>query len=227
MTIMIDIISDVVCPWCYIGKRRLELAVHRVADRHEVAVAWRPFQLNPDLPPEGMERSAYLAAKFGSLERARAMHGQLAELGQEVGIEFAFDRIRRTPNTVDAHRLIRLAQDNGAQERMVEALFRGYFEEGEDLGDRAALARLAWDADLDPDQVLEFLESEDGFDVVKAEDSVARRMGVDGVPCYLFNRQVVIFGAQPPDILEAAMDQAAGLGDDAAEDGPLTGPSVS
>ena len=138
----IEIVSDVICPWCYIGKKRLERAL---AERPEIPVStsWRAFQLNPDMPPEGMERSAYLAAKFGGQGHAQRIYGAITAAGAAEGIPFAFDRIRRTPNTVDAHRLIRFASRSGRGGETVEALFRAYFTEGRDIGDRAVLADVA------------------------------------------------------------------------------------
>ena len=145
----VDVTSDVICPWCYIGKRRLERAVRELGGRHEVRVRWHPFQLNPTMPAGGMDRRAYRTAKFGSWERSQALDAQVAAAGEAEGIAFAFDRIGRTPNTLDAHRLIALAGEQGVQDAVVEAFFRGYFTEGRDLGDRGTILDLALQAGLD------------------------------------------------------------------------------
>ena len=137
----VDVISDVICPWCYIGKRRLERAVRDLGGRHEVRVRWHPFQLNPTMPEGGMDRKDYRTAKFGSWERSQALDAQVAAAGIAEGIAFAFDRIGRTPNTLDAHRLIALAGERGVQDAVVEAFFRGYFAEARDLGDRGDAPR--------------------------------------------------------------------------------------
>src|SRR5947209_1031359 len=137
--VTVDVISDLICPWCYIGKRRLERAVAALAGRHEVRVRWHPFQLNPQMPRGGMDRRAYRTAKFGSWERSQALDARVAAVGAAEGLVFAFDKIGRTPNTLDAHRLIRVAGQVGVQDAVVEALFRGYFTEGRDLSDRQTL----------------------------------------------------------------------------------------
>src|SRR5687767_7456998 len=147
----IDVVSDVVCPWCFIGKRRLEAAI--AAAGVAVTIRWRPFQLDPTIPPEGKDRRQYLVAKFGSGDRIRQMQERIAELGQAEGLAFAFDRITLSPNTLDAHRLIRWAGEAGRQDAAVEALFRAYFIDGENLGDRATLARIAGAAGLDAERV--------------------------------------------------------------------------
>src|SRR3954466_1519161 len=139
MALTVDVISDVICPWCYIGKRRVEKAVAAVAGRHEVRVRWHPFQLNPQMPKGGMDRRAYRTAKFGSWEKSQALDAQVAAVGAAEGLVFAFDKMRRTPNTLDAHRLIRLAGQEGIQDAVVEALFRAYFTEGRDISDRQTL----------------------------------------------------------------------------------------
>ncbi|MCH7930535.1 MAG: DsbA family oxidoreductase, partial [Proteobacteria bacterium] len=144
----IEIVSDVICPWCFIGKRRLERAL-AARPGLDVETTWRPFQLNPDMPPEGMERQSYLAAKFGSADRAAQLYAEISKAGAVEGIDFAFDRIARTPNTIDAHRLIRFAGGDGAQDAVSELLFRRYFLDGADLGDRERLAEIGAEAGLD------------------------------------------------------------------------------
>jgi predicted DsbA family dithiol-disulfide isomerase len=201
----IDIVSDVVCPWCFIGKRRLERAL---ALRPDVSaeVAWRPFQLNPDMPPEGMERKAYLAAKFGAAVQAERIYAAVAEAGASVEIPFAFDRIRRTPNTRDAHRLIRFAAETDFADGMVERLFRGYFTEGRDIGDRAVLAEIAGEAGLDSHEAGQWLESPAAREEVLAEDRGARRLGINAVPCFIFAGQYAVSGAQEPEFFLPVFD---------------------
>ena len=147
--ITVDIVSDAICPWCFIGKRRFEQALAQAPKDVEVLVAWRPYQLNPDMPPEGMDRKAYLATKFGGDARADQIYQRVREAGQTVGIEFDFRGIPRTPNTINAHRLIGVAGRTGKQDAVVEALFRAYFLDGRDIGDRDVLAAAAATAGLD------------------------------------------------------------------------------
>jgi len=152
MNLNVDVISDVVCPWCLVGKRRLEKAVAAVAGKHEVVVRWHPFQLNPTMPRKGIERRAYRTAKFGSWERSLELDAKLVAVGDGEGITFAFDKIERTPNTLDAHRLIRLAGEQGVQDAVVEALFQAYFTEGCDISDRRTLLDVVVGAGLKRDQ---------------------------------------------------------------------------
>ena len=208
MTLVIDVVSDVICPWCYIGKRRLERAVDMAADRHNFTVAWRPFQLNPGMPVEGMDRAAYLAAKFGEAG-ARDSYRRIETIGAELGIPFRFDRIRRTPNTVDSHRLIRFGQRAGRQQEIVEALFEAYFTAGFDLGERASLVEIGEGAGCDPQAVEAYLASDEDRAAVLADDESARRMGIDGVPSFIFNRALLLPGAADPEMLLAAFDQVA------------------
>lgn len=174
--VMKSLISDVICPWCFIGKRRMEQAIGQFDD--EVIVRWLPFQLNPTMPAAGMERRAYRTAKFGSWEKSLALDAQIISTGKLEGITFDFTRVERTPNTLDAHRLIWLAGEHGVQDAVVERLFRGYFTEGKDLGDRAVLAAIASEAGLVRDDVDRFLHGDDGLGAVRAEDERAHRLGV-------------------------------------------------
>ena len=190
----IDIISDVNCPWCYIGKRRLERALGGLP-AGAAAIEWRPFQLNPDMPPEGMARRDYLRAKFGD-ERGGRNYDAIAEAGRGEGIGFAFDRIQRTPSTVNAHRLVRYAQRENRQDAMVEALFRAYFVDGVDVGAIDALAGIAAGLGLDGAAVRAFLAGDAERDEIVAEDEMARRIGVRGVPCFIIDRKFAISGAQ-------------------------------
>ena len=202
----IDIYSDIVCPWCYVGKRRLERALTSVGGA--VHVTWRPFQLNPTMPLEGMDRTTYLKSKFGSLEVFGRMKEQLLAAGAEEGIPFAFEKIQRTPNTFAAHRLVWYAAEHGQQDEVVEALFRSYFVEGKNIGDVKTLAHAAAEAGLDRTEIEHFLASEKGVVEVKAEEAMGRRLGIRGVPYFVFNGRISLSGAQPPDILVSAIQQA-------------------
>jgi predicted DsbA family dithiol-disulfide isomerase len=212
MDLQVDIVSDVICPWCYIGKRRFERALAEVGDRHRVAVTWRPFQLNPDMPAEGMDRAAYLTAKFGAPERARDIFDRMAAAGAEEGIRFAFDRISRAPNTLQAHRLIRLGQKCDKQDAVVETLFAAYFTEGAAIGELATLIGLAERAGLAAADAERYLAGDDDRELVLGEDDAARRMGIHGVPCFVLERQYAISGAQDPLVLAEAFDRVAELG---------------
>ncbi len=204
----IDIYSDIVCPWCFVGKRRLERALNEFKDVMTVKVTWRPFQLNPTMPSDGMDRTAYLKAKFGSLEAFGRMEEQLLAAGADEQIPFAFEKIQRTPNTFVAHRLVWYAEQLGRQDSAVESLFRGYFTEGADIGSMSVLGPLAGRAGLDVAAVESFLHSEDGTAEVKAEEAVGRRLGIRAVPYFVLNGSSAISGAQPPDIFISAIQQA-------------------
>ena len=207
----IDIISDAICPWCYIGKRRLEQAL-TLAPQPELETGWRPFQLNPDMPAEGMDRKDYLRAKFGDSAGGRN-YDRITEIGREVGIPFAFDRIQRTPNTILAHRLIRYATREGHQDEVVETLFRGYFTEGRDIGNRTTLVELAEAAGLKAAAVDAFLSGSEDDDTIRAEDAFARQIGITGVPCFIIDRQYAISGAQPAEAFVEVFDLATKGGD--------------
>ena len=195
----IDVISDVVCPWCYLGKRKLDAAMKQV-EAFTYDVRWRPFQLDPTIPPEGIARSEYMSRKFGP-EKIAAIHARLEEAGQEEGIAFAFDKITRSPNTLDAHRLIRWAQPSGKQSEIVERLFNLYFVEGQDIGDRDVLIDIAKQAGLDVELITKlFVESVD-IVPVQEEMSTAARMGISGVPFFIFGGKYAVSGAQPVDAL--------------------------
>jgi predicted DsbA family dithiol-disulfide isomerase len=201
----IDIVSDVICPWCFIGKRRLASAL---TQRPEVnaEVVWHPFQLNPDMPPEGMARDRYIASKFGGNQHAGRIYQNVTDVGATVGIPFHFERIKITPNTRDAHRLIRHAGEFGNSDAVVEALFNGYFIEGRDIGDRDTLADIAGSAGLDRREIASYLESTEGSEEVLAEDLSARRIGVNAVPCFIFERKYVVSGAQEPEFFFPMFD---------------------
>ena len=211
MTLRIDVISDVVCPWCFIGKRRLAHALELFDDGADteprVEVVWHPFQLNPQLPLQGVERSEYLALKFGA--RAPEIYSRVAAVGRSVGIDFAFERIVRQPNTAPAHQLIDLARQQGKQDEMVETLFRGYFLEGIDLTQSDKLVALACRAGLDGEAARACLDDDAQRQAVLAEDAEARALGVSGVPFFIFDRRLAVSGAQEPDVLLRALREAA------------------
>jgi len=203
----VDIVSDAICPWCFIGKRRFERALADMP-AGTLEVGWRPFQLNPDMPREGMERAAYLKAKFGDARGGRG-YDAITEAGREEGIAFDFTAIKRTPNTLDAHRLIRYAGAQGRQDPTVEALFRAYFTAGSDIGDRTVLATIAGEAGLDRDAAATYLASETDIAEVRAEDDFARQVGIHGVPCFIFERKYAISGAQQPDVFRQVIEKVA------------------
>lgn len=203
--VRIDVISDVVCPWCFVGKRRLARALDLMP---EVAadVNWRPFRLDPTIPPEGIERDAYLTKKFGP-DGAREMHGQIAAIGEEEGIVFRFDRIARSPNTVDAHRLILWAGREAQQQDVVEALFTAYFSEGRDIGDPAVLADIAAETGM-PEGTGERLAGDDDRAETVAEVENAYRIGVSGVPAFIIDQRIAVMGAYPPEAIVQAVGQS-------------------
>ena len=202
----IDVVSDVVCPWCYVGKRRLEGALAQLTEA-DVQVNWRPFQLDPTIPQGGIDRTAYMDRKFGP-DRAGTIHERLEALGKEAGVDFAFDRIKRSPNTLDAHRLIRWAFGSGVQEAIVERLFRAYFVEGRDIGDRDFLADVAAENGLDREAVRLRLDTDLEAQDVQSEIASAVRMGVSGVPFYIIDGKYGLSGAQPSEVIVDAMRQA-------------------
>jgi len=199
----IEVASDVICPWCYIGKRRLAKALTLVADEVEVAIEWLPFQLNPGMPADGVVRAEYRRAKFGSLERAKELDARVAREGEGEGIHFAFDRMQRTPNTVPAHRLIDLAQRQRKAEPLVDALFRAYFEEARDIGDPGVLAALAHEHGI-----AGWPQDADAARVSQLEETV-RELGITAVPTFVFDRRSGISGAYPPAELAQAIRAAA------------------
>ena len=205
----IDIYSDTICPWCYIGKRRLERALE-MRPQEQLELTWRAFQLNPDMPAEGMDRQSYLQAKFGGPDNARQVYDRVREAGREEDIPFAFESIQRTPNTIDSHRLIRYTvnQAPAATERVVQGLFDAYFLEGRDIGNRDELVAVAEDARLDAEEIRAFLEGDGARGLVQAEDSRARQIGIQGVPTFIFNEKYVLSGAHPPEVLHQLFDLA-------------------
>src|SRR5258706_8533032 len=193
--LLIEIASDVICPWCYIGKRRLEKALAQLGGEIATRIEWLPFQLNPSMPAGGLARAEYRRAKFGSLERGRALDQRVAQEGAGEGIAFAFERMQRTPNTVAAHRLIDLAQSQRKADPVVDALFRAYFEEARDIGDEKVLAGIAREFAVDA-----WPEGVDAGRVADNEERV-RELGISGVPTFIFDRKTRGSGAYPPQIL--------------------------
>jgi predicted DsbA family dithiol-disulfide isomerase len=208
----IDIFSDTICPWCFIGKRRLERALAE-RPQSDLTIHWRAFQLNPDMPAGGMDRSQYLELKFGGASNADAIYDQVRAAGETEGIEFAFERMKRTPNTIDSHRLIRHAgqkaqQGQARQEAVVQALFDAYFLRAEDIGDPEVLAAAAAEAGLDGEEARAFLAGDAEAEAVRAEDASARQAGISGVPCFIFNGQHALAGAHLPEVLHQLFDLA-------------------
>lgn len=202
----IDIISDTVCPWCFIGKRRLERAI---AERPGIAfdIRWRAFRLDPNVPREGVDRRTYMKAKFGDSPRSAAMGDAIRSVGEAENIAFAFDRIEKRPDTVDSHRLIRWAASAGKQTDVVERIFRAYFEEGRDIGDPAVLIALANDAEMDAGLVEELLAKEADRDLIEQEDALAHQMGISGVPTFIFDNKYMISGAYESEKLLKVIDK--------------------
>ena len=203
MALSVDVISDVICPWCYIGKRRLEKAI--AVHAGPVKVRWLPFQLNPQMPKEGASRREYRTTKFGSWERSQELDAKVVAVGKEEGILFAFDRIERTPNTLDAHRLIWLAEKEGVQDAVVETLFRAYFTEGRDISDRQMLLDVVAEAGLDRGKAEGVLTSGGGQEAIREAEELARRVRVEGVPFFVINGKVALSGAQPPEAFLAGV----------------------
>jgi predicted DsbA family dithiol-disulfide isomerase len=203
----IDVISDTVCPWCFIGKRRLARALEM---RPEIAfdVQWRPYQLDPNIPREGVDRASYMKAKFGDGPRVAAMSESLKAEGLREGISFAFEKIDRRPNTIDSHRLIRWAAVAGMQDSVVERLFAAYFLEGRDIGDPGVLEFLAADVGLDSVQVAELLADDTDRAAVEREAKLAGEMGITGVPTFIFASKYVISGAREAEVLVQVIDKA-------------------
>ncbi len=209
---LIDVISDVVCPWCFIGKRHLETALaswrKRYPDQAQPIVRWHPFQLNPGLPQEGTSRQRYVEEKFGGPERAREIYARVAQAGKQAGIDFRFETIQRQPNTVDMHRLIHISAERGIQDHMVEALFKAYFLDGVDLTNRENLVDIATGAGMERDGVATYLASEEDRLRIETADHHARTIGVQGVPFFIFQNKFAVSGAQPPHVLLDVMRQA-------------------
>ena len=193
----IDIYSDVICPWCFVGKRRMERGLALAGQA--ATVRWHPFELNLDMPHEGVERRAYRIKKFGTWERSLELDANIVRAGAGEGLTFNFDKMARTPNTFDAHRIIWLAGEKGVQDAVVEALFQAYFTDGRDLSDRATLAAVAVAGGLDSKEVNELLAGDRGAAEVRRWEQKGQQLGISGVPFFVINGEVALSGAQPPD----------------------------
>ncbi len=204
----IEIVYDLVCPWCFIGTRRLARALRR---RPEIGMnlQWRPFLLNPDMPRGGMARSDYVVRKFGAEDRARRLFSSIADIGRGEGIQFRFDRIRRAPSSVDAHRLVRLAADMGRADVVADALFTAYFTDGLDIGNMEVLVAIGRQCGLAPAETRPFLMSDEATELVHADNLRAHRLGINGAPCFIVGRRHAIAGAQEPEVLECLLNVAA------------------
>lgn len=211
--IRLDIFSDPVCPWCYVGKSNLDRAL---ADRpdHPFAIQWHPFQLNPDMPAGGVPKRAFLEEKFGGKARVDAIHERLREIARTAGVAMDPDKPQRIPNTLDAHRLIHWAGIEGRQSPVVTALMRAYWVEGRDIGDHGTLADIAAEQGMDRAATLRLLQSDADADDIQARDEDARRKGVNAVPTFLVAQQYVVSGAQPPDVWGKVIAEIAGSGTD-------------
>jgi len=205
--LQVEVVYDLVCPWCYLGTRRLRRALRARPDVL-ADILWRPFLLNPDIPLAGMPRQEFLTRKFGGEERARRLHGTIADLGRAEGVPFRFERILRMPSSLDAHRLVRFAAREGLADAMVDALFHGYFAEGADIGHLDTLLRIAQGVGLDRAATHRFLDSAAEADAVHAENLRAHRLGINGVPCFVIGGRHAIAGAQEPEVLERLLDVA-------------------
>ncbi len=206
--LVIEIVYDFVCPWCYLGVKRMSFLLARRQDL-SVDMIWRPFLLNPDMPRSGMSRSDYMIRKFGAEDRARRLYASITELGAAEGIEFNFAAIRRTPSSVDAHRLIRYAQPFGTADRLVDKIFRAHFIDGQDIGAHSVLVQLAAAQGMDARATGLFLASSEGTEFVHAENLHAHRLGINGVPCFLIDGEHAIAGAQETEVLERLIDLAS------------------
>ncbi len=207
--VAIEVVSDVVCPWCYIGKRRLEKALVSLGGAVRARVTWLPFQLNPGMPRAGMARAEYRRAKFGSPERGRQLDARVAAEGAAEGIAFAFERIERTPNTIASHQLIDLAQQQERGDALVEALFRAYFEEARDIGDPAVLLQIAQSCGLERRDVEARWADRDDAQRIAQLEAGLRSLGISAVPTFVFDRRSGISGAHPPESLAEAIREAA------------------
>ena len=204
-TVKLDILSDPICPWCYIGKTHLDKALAEVPD-HPFVIEWHPFQLNPDMPREGMDRREYLERKFGGKEGAVKAYAPVVEHAEKAGLSINFEAMKRTPNTLDAHRLIHWAGIEGKQTEVVDALFQAYFADAKDIGDHAVLTGIAKDAGLDADATARLLEGDSDVEAIRDRDAHSRKMGVSSVPTFIVANQHAVPGAQPPELWKQVIE---------------------
>jgi len=205
--LLIDLVADVVCPWCYLGWRRVKSAVALRPDV-EPLIVWRPYQLDPSLPEQGVDRKAYMAGKFKDPVKLKAVHAALVEAGAEEGIVFDFEAIALSPNTSAAHRLIRWARGAGLQDAVVEGLFAAYFTQGRDIGDPQVLAAIGEAAGMDPVTILRLLSEGADQEAVAREHAMAVQGGITGVPFAIFGGKLAVVGAESPEAIAEAMDRA-------------------
>jgi len=207
----LDVLSDPICPWCYIGKVKLDCALKQ-RPAHGLDIFWRPYQLNPDMPVDGMDRMTYLEKKFGGPERAKSIYGQIESAAVAAGLNVDFSKIKRTPNTFDAHRLIRWARSTGDQQAIVDSLFIRYFERGEDIGNRDLLLEVAGEAGMDHVLLRRLYDEDADRDLLTNEEALARQMGVSGVPTFILSEKFAFVGAQETaawlDVLDRLADNA-------------------
>ena len=205
----LTIVSDVICPWCFVAKKNLEKALELAGNDLAVKITWRPFELNPGMPKEGLNRREYRSKKFGSWEQSQNLDAQVASAGKLAGITFHHDLMERTPNTFNAHRLIWLAGEDGVQDAVVEALFRAYFVEGRDVGDTKVLAEIAKQTGLSGPVVAAFLEGTAGTEEVRLEAQTAKMGGISGVPTFILDGEELFSGAMKPELMAARLREAA------------------
>lgn len=210
-TLLVEIVSDAICPWCYVAKRQFERAVAKLPNGVKLSVHWRPFELNPNMPPEGLDRVAYRSRKFGSWEHSQRLDAQVTAAASQAGLTMRHDLMKRTPNTFNAHRLIWLAEKEGVQDAVVEALFSAYFVEGHDVGDAKVLAEVAAAVGIDRTRVESFLASSEGAEEVSEAEIVSQRSGLNGVPTFIINGQPTFSGALRAELMLAHLMKAAGL----------------
>jgi predicted DsbA family dithiol-disulfide isomerase len=203
----LTIVSDVICPWCFVAKKNLERALGLLPNRRDYSIVWRPYELNPSMPKEGMDRREYRSRKFGSWEHSLALDAQVAQAGQQAGITFRHDLMKRTPNTLNAHRLIWFAQHEGVQDAVVEGLFKAYFTEGRDVGDLEVLAGLGAAAGLDRVKTAAFLASDEGAEEVRLEERMAVSKGISAVPTLILDGEELFSGARKPDAITAHLTE--------------------
>ena len=209
-TLHVEIVSDAICPWCYVAKRQFERAVAKLPEDVKLSVQWKPFELNPNMPSEGLDRVAYRSRKFGSWERSQKLDAQVTAAAAQVGLTLRHDLMQRTPNTFNAHRLVWLADREGVQDAVIEGLFRAYFVEGRDVGDKTVLAEIAAAAGIDKERAIAFLAGTEGADEVSEAETTASRSGLNGVPTFILNGRPAFSGAQRADLILDHMMKAVG-----------------
>ena len=206
LMIELDIFSDTVCPWCYIGKKRLENALNKYKNL-EIKQTWRPFQLNPGMPPDGMDRQEYLISKFGSSDAAKTVYENIYEEGVKEGINFNFDLIEVTPNSFNSHRLLALAYNTNIQEKVLDDLFESYFLHGKDIGDPNILLQIAIKHNIDAEEFKSYLSDQENIEPLANEEIQAKKMGISSIPTFIINKQIVINGAQTSENFELIFEK--------------------